>query len=181
MRQIIQFVSPVQLSEAHAPGPAAPAIHTDAVHVVFTTLDETLAAVGVAATLGKAMRVPLTLIHFRSVPYALSIDAQAGVSPLETEMFVERLRAEGIDLRVRVYLCHNVRRAISMAFKPHSVVLVGGRHRPWPTASERLRRHLEDAGHFVVFVDALMHSACGHRSEPQHRVATEMAPASSDE
>ena len=68
-----------------------------------------------------------------------------------------------------------------MAFKPHSIVLVGGRHRPWPTASERLHRRLEDAGHFVVFVDALMHSACGYCSEPPHPVAAEMAPASSDE
>ena len=52
---------------------------------------------------------------------------------------------------------------------------------PYIHADPVLAKRLEDAGHFVVFVDALMHSACCHRGELQHRVATDMTPASSDE
>ena len=83
--------------------PSDPSIRTDAVYVVFTSIDETLAAVRVAHDFASAMDVPLTLIHFRTVPYPLAVDAPSGVSPVETDAFAERLRAEGIDIRVHVY------------------------------------------------------------------------------
>lgn len=134
-----------------------PAIRTDAVHVVFTTLNDTLAALRVGADMAKAMGVPLKLVHFRTIPYALSVDRPVGVSPIETEDFLDRVRADGIELRARVYLCRHERRAIPLAFKRRSIVVVAGRHRRWPTAEERLRRHLEAAGHYVVFVDADEH------------------------
>ncbi len=122
-------------------------------HVVFT-FDDTLAAVRVGHRLATAMSVPLRLVHFRSVPYGMSMDHPTGVSPIETEQFIEQLRTEGIEARARVYLCRHERRATPMAFKRRSLVVVGGHHRRWPTAEERLRQHLEAAGHYVVFVDA---------------------------
>ena len=130
-----------------------PLIHTDAVHVVFTSVDDTLAAVRVAARLSKAMAAPLKLVHFRPVPYALPVDGPIGMSPIETDRFMERVRAEDIDVRVRVFLCRSARRAIPMAFRRGSIVVIGGRRRRWPTSAERLARRLETAGHFVVFVD----------------------------
>jgi len=39
-------------------------------------------------------------------------------------------------------------------FKPHSLIVVGGRIGWLPTRPERMRRMLEAAGHFVMFVDA---------------------------
>ena len=135
----------------------APPVRTDAVHVVFTSLDETMAAVRVADGLAKAMTVPLKLVHFRTVPYAMSVDRPVGISPIETDAFLERVRAEGIELRARVYLCRHERRAIPMAFRCRSLVVIGGRHRRWPTAEERLRHDLEAAGHYVVFVDTREH------------------------
>lgn len=129
----------------------------DAVNVVFTTADETLAAVRVASELGRALHVPLTVVHFRKVPYPLNVDAPAGLSPVETDAFVETVRAEGIDARMRVYLCRSDDRALPIAFKRRSVVVIGGRRSWWPTASERMRRRLEAAGHFVVFVDVPEH------------------------
>src|SRR5262249_4602844 len=128
-------------------------VRTDVVYILFTTVDETVEAVRVAAAFGRAMSVPLTLIHFRSVPYAWSVDAPAGVSPVETRAFVDRLRAEGIEVRARVFLCRDQKRAIRMAFKPHSLVVVGGRRSWWQTKAERWRRSLEAAGHFVLLVD----------------------------
>jgi len=131
----------------------SPPIRTDAVYVVHTSIEDTLAAVSVADRLAKAMSVPLTLIHFRTVPYQLPVDGPDGVSPVETDAFAERLRAEGFDVRVRVYLCRQERRTFPMAFKHHSLIVLAGRHRRWPTDAERWRRWLESAGHFVVFVD----------------------------
>jgi hypothetical protein len=154
MSEIIPLVSAIEQRVGRQAEAEASLIRTDSVYIVFTTIDETLAAVRVAAELGKAMAVPLTLIHFRAIPYPLSVDAPAGLSPVETDAFVERVRTEGIDVRVRVYLCRNERRAIPFAFKRHCLIVIGGHHHWWPTASERWRQRLEAAGHFVLFVDA---------------------------
>src|SRR5262249_48950924 len=137
-------------------------VRTDTVNVVFTTADETLAAVHVASALGKALAAPLTVIHFSPVSYPLPAKAPAPVPPVETEIFMERVRAEGIDARVRVYLCGNDDQVLPSAFRPHSFIVIGGRRSWWPNAAERLRRRLEAAGHFVVFVDA------SESKEPAH-------------
>jgi hypothetical protein len=133
--------------------PSDPAIRTDAIYVVYTSIDGTLAAVRVAGNFGKVLGVPVNLIYFRTVPYVLPVDAPCGISPVETDVFIERLRAEGLDVRVNVYLCRDEHRAIAAAIKPHSLIVIGGRRSWWPRESERWRRMLEAAGHFVVSVE----------------------------
>lgn len=152
MSHVIQLVPPVPAP--HGNESSTPLVRTDAVHVVFTSIDDTLAAARVGHRIATAMGVPLKVVHFRTVPCGMSVEHPAGVSPIETDQFVEQLRNEGIEARARVYLCRHERRAIPMAFKRRSIVVIGGRHRRWPTAEERLRQHLEAADHFVVFVDA---------------------------
>jgi len=137
-------------------------IHTGGVYTIFTTLDDTLAAIRIAAGLARSMLVPLTLIHFRAVPRPLSVDKPDGMSPVETRAFVERLRAEGIDAHVRVYLCRDQLRAIPMAFRRHSLIVLAGRRSWWPTRAERWRRRLEASGHFVVFVDRAQQAEGSH-------------------
>jgi hypothetical protein len=154
MSEIIQLAPPIEQPSGRPLEFDGPLIRTDSIYIVFTTIEETLAAVRVAAELGKAMAVPLTLIHFRTVPYPLSVEAPAGLSPVETDAFVQRLRAEGIEVRMHVYLCRNERRVIPFAFKQRCLIVIGGRHAWWPTASERWRQRLEAAGHFVLFVNA---------------------------
>jgi len=128
-------------------------VRFDGINVVFTTPDETLAAVRVAAALAEPAHAPVTVIHFCTVPYPLAVDAPVGVSPAESESFLNRVRAEGVDVRIRVYLCRPGRTVMPTAFKPHSIIVLGGHRSWWPTASERLRRRLEGAGHYVVFVE----------------------------
>jgi hypothetical protein len=142
----------------------ASVLRTDVVYIVFTTIEDTLAAVRIADRLGRAMAVPLTLIHFRTIPYRMSIESPSGLSPIETGMFVSQLEAEGFNVRVRVYLCRNEWRAIPLAFKRHSLIVIGGHRRWWRSVSERWRRKLEAAGHFVVFVDTPSHSPTGKES-----------------
>lgn len=133
-----------------------PALRTDAVSVVYTTFEDTLEAARVAANLAQAMRVPLRVVHFRTVPRQVPVDQPDGLSPVETEAFVGRLWQEGITTaRVRVYLCRDETRTIPFAFPQHSIVVIGSRRSWWPTRAERWRRALEDAGHFVMFVDSV--------------------------
>ena len=155
MSHIIQWVPPGSVQ--HDLGFVDPLVRTDAVHVVFTSYEETLAAARVGHRIAMAMSVPLKVVHFRSVPYGMAVDHPAGLSPLETDGFIQHLRHEGIEAHARVYLCRHERRAIPMAFKRRSIVIVGGRHRRWPTAETRLRQHLEAAGHYVMFVDMRDH------------------------
>jgi hypothetical protein len=83
-------------------------IRIGAVHVLFTSVDETLAAVRIASDLAEALTVSLTLIHLRVVPFALPIDAPVGDSPVETDAFLDRLDSEGLNVSVRVCLCRDV-------------------------------------------------------------------------
>jgi hypothetical protein len=129
------------------------AIRTDTLYVVYTSIGETLAAVRIASGFAKSLAIPVTVIHFRTVPYALPVDAPCGLSPIQTEAFSEGLRTVDCDVHVHVCLCRNERQAIPQAFRRQSLIVVGGRRHWWPTRSERMRRMLEAAGHFVVFVD----------------------------
>jgi hypothetical protein len=161
MSQTIQLApAPVEETRGRSLEHSVPTIRTDAVYVIYTSIEGTLAAVRVASDFGQALGVPVTLIHFRTVPYALPVDAPCGISPVETDAFLERLRAEGLDIRVNVYLCRDEHDAIPLALRPHSLIVAAGRRGWWPTESARRRRMLEAAGHYVVFVDT---------SEPKER------------
>jgi hypothetical protein len=163
MSQVIQLASAAVANHGIAvPEQHSRAIRTDTVYVVFTSIDETLAAVRVAGDFAKALAVPVTLIHFRTVPYALPVDEPSGTSPVETDAFIERLRAEGLDVRVHVYLCRDQHQAMTLAFKRHSLIVVAGQRSWWPRGSERWRRMLEDAGHFVMFVETSEHKENTH-------------------
>jgi len=151
MSEVIPLAQPVQKVPEFS-GDLLP-IRTDGVSVLFTTEEETLAAARVAAVLARAMAVPMTIVHCRAVPYPLSVDAPVGVSPAESDAFIRRLQSEGVDARVRVFLCRDRENVAPKAFRRHSLIVVGGRRRWWPTASERWRRRLEAAGHFVLFTD----------------------------
>jgi hypothetical protein len=154
MNQIIQLPSSAaaaQVAQGHARRGGA--IRTNGVYVVYTTPEETVAAIRAASDFANAIGARVTLMHFRVVPYALPVDAPCGISPIETDAFVNRLASEGLEVRRRVYLCREERPAIRRALKRASLVFVGGHRRWWPTPSERRRRELEAAGHFVVIVD----------------------------
>jgi hypothetical protein len=150
--------APLESSTAPCQRSAGHAVRTSQVCVVFTTLDETLTAIPVADQLARALGVPLTVVHLRAVPYPLQVDQPAGHSPIETDVFAERLRADGIDARVCVFLCRNPLHTVATALRPRSLVVIGGRRSWWPTAGERWRRTLEAQGHFVLFVDEAQHA-----------------------
>jgi hypothetical protein len=138
------------------------AVRTDAVSVVYTTVADTLEAARIGSVLANAMGVPLRLVHFRTVPRQVPVEALGGVSPLETDGFIQRLWQMGIQARIRVYLCRDEMSTLGFAFWEHSIVVIGGRRSWLPTRAERWRHALEAAGHFVVFVDSSEHKEPSH-------------------
>jgi hypothetical protein len=124
------------------------------VAVIYTTPDATIAALRVAATLGRSWNAPIRLIAQQPPSHAVSQDGPVDRSPVETPAFRARLARE-IDARVDVLVCVT-RRAADLTralLRRGSLVVIGGRHSWWPTRPERLRRALEAQGHFVVFVN----------------------------
>jgi len=167
----------------NSPSPAitqpTPAVRTDAVYVVYTTPPETLAAVRVAYEFADALGLPVTVVHFRIVPYAVPVETPSGISPIETNGFVARLRAEGLNVRLRVYLCRDERRALPFVFKSHSLIVVAGPRRWWPTRAQNMRRLLEAAGHFVVFVNSSEYRGDGVHEAGRALLAAPMAKETS--
>jgi hypothetical protein len=133
-------------------------LRTNAVYVVYTSMDETFAALRIAGGFAKTLNVPLILVHYRVVPYPLAVDRPTGVSPIHSEQFLERLRVEEIDVVSRVYLCRDDGCAVGAALNLPSLVVVGGRRRWWPTKAQSWQRTLEAAGHYVVFVQEHSHA-----------------------
>jgi hypothetical protein len=121
----------------------------DEVFVVCTTMDETLAAVRVAGTLGHALDVPLTLLDFRARTIHPLPDRD-DTTPERIRELLAVLGAADVAVRARVYVSDDVRAAVATAFRPHSLIVIGGNPSWWPTRLERLRRMLEAQGHFVV-------------------------------
>src|SRR6266498_2027010 len=120
-------------------------VRTSEVTVIFTTLEATMAALHVAATLGRACNASIRLI----APQPMSYPPSAGMppvvrTPVESDAFRARLVAE-IDTRVDVLVCvcRRVTDMARMMLRRHSLVVIGGRHSWWPTRQERLRRTLE--------------------------------------
>jgi len=54
---------------------------------------------------------------------------------------------------VQLYLCRDDMDTLNKILKPHSLVVVGGRTRFWPTQAQRLARRLRKSGHEVILTE----------------------------
>ncbi len=138
-------------SETEMPADRMPKVAD--ISVIYTTADETLAALRAANELARPLKRPVRLIDFRVVQVGAPVEAPTGRSPIETNGLLDRVRSQGIEVQVEVYVCRDVRCAIPRVFMDDSLIVLGGRHRWWPTRTERLRQILERRGHFVLLVD----------------------------
>ncbi len=136
------------------------AVRTSEVNVIFTTAEATIAALRVAATLGRACNASVRLIAPQPPLSPVDDDALAVRNPVESDAFRARLARE-IDARVHVLVCvtRSVADLARTLLRRRSLVVIGGRPSWWPTRQERLRRTLEAQGHFVVFVSEVDHAA----------------------
>lgn len=152
-----QLIEP-RLPAAHKTGlpssdRASSQLESGDVYVIFTSPDETLQAIQVARRLARAMPSGVTVVHFRPVDFGAPLEEPGGLSPVQMEDFKARVGADDSDTRIRVCLCRDARQAIPSIIPAHSLVVIGGHRRWWPTRSDRWRRTLEARGYVVVFVN----------------------------
>jgi hypothetical protein len=130
----------------------------DRVYLLFTSFEETMAAIPVASRLAHALRSRLTVVHFEPVPFAAPLEPPCGLSPVETSEFRTRLEAEDCRAEARVCVCRDAGAALSTVLRRRSLVVLGRHRRWWGTSADRWRRRLEAAGHLVVVVDEQAHA-----------------------
>jgi hypothetical protein len=124
------------------------------IDVVFTSVEATRAALKKAGDLAARLGASITLVAVEAVPFPAPLE-----NPLvRVDWNERRLRAiaeeSPVETKVQVYLCRDRLRALAAALGPHSVIVIGGRKRWWPSWESRLARGLRRAGHEVIFTEA---------------------------
>lgn len=131
---------------------------TSHVTVLFTGLVPTVKALTVARGIGRALGVAVSVMVVKTARYGPGGGAVPTAIDAETDALQRRLRAAG-DVRLRMFTASRASEALSVALAPHSLVVVGGRRRWWPTSVSRMCDWLEAHGHYVLFVDEVLHAA----------------------
>jgi hypothetical protein len=72
----------------------------------------------------------------------------------QEKRFRELAAASPVDIRVQLYLCRDQLETLKITLKPHSIVVIGGRKRWWPTREQRLARKLQNH-HEVIFAETV--------------------------
>jgi len=120
--------------------------------VLYTAPQETLGALKKASELASGLAA-VKLLAVQVVPYPLPLDAPP-VSTDFLETGFSKLASEAaVDVTVDIRLGRDSGDVIEAGLGPHSIVVLGGRCRWWPTPTMRLARRLERLGHQVVFAN----------------------------
>ena len=118
--------------------------------VLFTDASGTLAALRLAAQLGRSLDARINLVALQAVPYALELARPAIVMEWLEERLRDLASKSPIDTRVDIIVSRDIRRALRQVLKPHSLVVIGGRRRWWRTREQRLAEKLRHDGHQVI-------------------------------
>jgi len=121
--------------------------------VIFTSPESTIAALRKAGTLAESLSARITLVVPQIVPYPLPLASPPVLLDFQEERFRAIAARSPVDVTVQLYLCRDGTEILRRVLKPHSLIVVGGRQRFWPTAPNRLARKLRQAGHEVIFAE----------------------------
>jgi len=121
--------------------------------VLFTTHAGTVAALKMASQLSANLGARPKLLMLYAVPYTLPLGKRA----LPDGFLENRVHALQRDfpeeISTDIHLCRHPRQGLGEALPPHSLIVLGGRKRWWPTPEQRLAEFLHSGGHQVIFVD----------------------------
>lgn len=123
------------------------------ISVVFTSVKPTLSALREAGRLASSLGGYITLLVPQVVPYPLELEKTTGWDDFHARRFRTVAGASSVSTTVRVYLCRDPEAAVLAALTPHSLVVIGGRKRWWPTSEKRLAGKLRRAGHEVIVAE----------------------------
>jgi len=122
--------------------------------VVFTSVEPTLAALKKAGALASRLNGRITLVVPQIVPYPLPLKTPPVLIEFNERRFRIIAGESPVETTVHIYLCRDPLETLPAVLHPHSVVVLGGRRRWWPTAEQRLARKLQRVGHKVIFTES---------------------------
>jgi len=121
--------------------------------VVFTSVEATLQALKHAGALATRLKGRITLLVPQVVPFPLPLSSPPVLLDWNERRFEVIATQSPVETRVMLYLCRDGQEMLTRALAPHSLVVIGGRKRWWPTAEWRFARKLRRAGHEVIFTE----------------------------
>lgn len=124
------------------------------IDVVFTSVEETLVALKEAAELACRLEARITVVVAQVVPYPLPIKSPPVLLDWNERRFEEIAEQSPVETTVYLYLCRDWLETLCEVLQPHSLVVLGGRKRWWPTAESRLASRLRRQGHDVILAEA---------------------------
>jgi len=136
-----------------APPQAGESEHRLDVAVVFTSAAATVLALKKAGTLAERLSARIALLVPQVVPFPLPLESPPVLIDFSENRFREIAAESRVETTVQIYLCRDRLETLKAALAPHSLVVIGGRKRWWPTREKMLARTLRRAGHDVVFTE----------------------------
>jgi len=137
--------------------PVSPATHEPKsrlnIAVIFTSIDATLAALRQAGNLANKLGARISLLVPQIVPYPLPLTSPPVLLDWNERRFHVIAEGNSVETSVRLYLCRDRVDTVKSVLSPHSLVVIGGRKRWWPTSEKALARKLRRVGHEVIFVE----------------------------
>jgi len=121
--------------------------------VIFTSVEATVEALRRAGALASSLHARITLVVPQVVPYPLPLASPPVLLDFSERRFRVIAEESPVETTVRLYLCRDRMETLSAVLASHSLVVLGGRRRWWPTGEKRLARRLRRAGHEVIFTE----------------------------
>lgn len=160
----------------------APAARHDSgrlhIHVVFTTIEGTIAALRSAADSAASLGADITLLVTEVVYYRYPLETPP-VSPAFLQdrciAVIEEARLDVSAINIEIYFCRRQMQCLQFRLKPRSIVVIGERKLYWPSRELKLERTLKLLGHDVLLVNAGFSMFKSHSRSIRHRLAELLA------
>ena len=121
--------------------------------VIFTDAPGTLAALQMADGLAQKLEAHIRLLMPYEVPYALPLTKPAvPVEFLEGQIRNLACNDSPGGRGAHLFMPRQEAR-LGTSPRPHSLIVVGGKKRWWPTSAQKLAQDLQKDGHHVIFAE----------------------------
>jgi hypothetical protein len=125
------------------------------VNVLFTHARATQPALRAATRLAGDLKVSIRVRAAIVVPFLLPLDHPQVSIPFTEDVLsvlVSEYEQNSLDITAHLYLSRNRIQTFLQILQPHSLVVLAGRKRPWPTPESRMAKHLQREGHQVLYI-----------------------------
>lgn len=142
MRLAVHVSTPVATPELQSPELE--------INVVYMRLPTSAKTLDAATSLARGLSARVTVHMAQVIPYPLPLQSPPVSVKFAEEQLLTLTSRQTVETNIQLYLCRDLTETIRRVLKPHSVVIVGGPKRWWPTRESRLAAILRRDGHHIL-------------------------------